>query len=143
MTAKEAEIKYWLNRAFFAEKKANALEMLVKQCRERAQGLSHSPEGNDKGKSDSTANGTENALMKLADMELKAEQQKTEAVNISAEIQEAISQLHDDDLETVLIHRYILFHTIEETAELMHYCRETVKRKTEKAILKMSLIELE
>ena len=76
MTAKEAEIKYWLNRAFFAEKKANALEMLVKQCRERAQGLTHNSEGNDKGKSDSTANGTENALMKLAEMEMKANEYK-------------------------------------------------------------------
>lgn len=143
MTAKEYEIKFWLNRAFYAEKKVAALEMLVKQCRERAQGLSHSLEGNDKGKSDGTANSTENALMKLAEMELKAEAQKNEAVNISAEIQDAIAKLNDDELEAILIHRYILFHTIEETAELMHYCRETVKRKTEKAILKMSLIELE
>ena len=139
----ELEIKHWLNRAFYAEKKAKALEMLVAQCRMRAEGLSHAGECNDRGRSDSSANGTENALMKLADMELKAEAQKVEAVNVSEEIQQAIARLHDDDLETVLLHRYILFHTIEKTAELMNYGRETVKRKTDKAVAKLSLIELE
>lgn len=36
----ENEIKAWLNRAFYADKKVKAVEMLVQQCRERAQGLS-------------------------------------------------------------------------------------------------------
>jgi DNA-directed RNA polymerase specialized sigma24 family protein len=139
MTIQEMEIKRWLNRAFYAEKKAKALDMLVAQCRMRAEGLSHSGECNDTGRNGSRENGTESALMKLADMELKAEAQKVEAVNVSKEIQRAISQLHDDDLEAVLIHRYILFHTIEKTAEIMGYDPRTVKRKTNKAIKKMSL----
>lgn len=134
----EIEVRHWLNRAFYADKKAKALGMLVRQCRERAEGLSRAQEGNDKGKSDSASNGTESALMKLAEMERKAETQKAEAVNVSAEIQEAIAKLQDDDLETVLIHRYILFHTIERTAELLHYDPKTVKRKTSAAVEKMS-----
>ena len=138
MTVQEMEIKRWLNRAFYAEKKAKALDMLVAQCRARAEGLSHCGECNDTGRNSNRENGTENALMKLADMELKAEAQKVEAVKLSEEIQQAIAQLHDDDLETVLLHRYILFHTIEKTAELMHYDPKTVKRKTSVAIRKMS-----
>ncbi|MBP5432324.1 sigma factor-like helix-turn-helix DNA-binding protein, partial [Ruminococcus sp.] len=114
-----------------------ALDMLVRQCRERAEGLSRCSEGNDKGKSDSTENGTENALMKLSEMELQAELQKAAAVQISSEIHEAISTLHDDDLEAVLLHRYILFHTIEQTAEMMSYHPNTVKSKVKKAIQKL------
>ena len=137
MTTQELETRHWLNRAFYADKKAKALEMLVRQCRERAEGLSRCSEGNDKGRSDSTENGTENALMKLAEMERKADEQKAEAVNVSAEIQGTISKLHDDDLEAVLIHRYILFHTIEQTAEIMNYHPNTVKSKVKKAVQKL------
>lgn len=137
------DIKHWLNRAFYADKKAKALDMLVRQCRERADGLSRSPEGNDKGRSDTAENGTENALMKLAEMECKAEALKAEAANVSDEIWEAILKLHDDDLVTVLIHRYILFHTIEQTAELMNYSPETVKRKQKHAIEKLTHFDLE
>lgn len=137
MTTQELETRHWLNRAFYADKKAKALEMLVRQCRERAEGLSRCSEGNDKGRSDSAENGTENVLMKLAEMERKADEQKAEAVNASAEIQETISKLHDDDLEAVLIHRYILFHTIEQTAEIMNYHPNTVKSKVKKAVQKL------
>ena len=138
MTGTELTTRHWLNRAFYADKKAKALEMLVRQCRERAEGLSRCSEGNDKGRSDGTENGTENALMKLAEMERKADAQRIEAVNVSAEIQTIISGLHDDDLEAVLIHRYLLFETVEQTAESIGYDPRTVMRKIKKAIEKLS-----
>ena len=139
-TIPEIELKQWLNRAFYADKKAKALEMLVSQCRERAQGLSRSGEGNDTGKSDGVKNGTENALMKLAEMEKRFERQKVECVNISDEISKAIEKLHDLDLETVLVHRYLLFHTIEQTAEIMNYSPRAVRHKQKKAIEKLCLL---
>lgn len=138
MTLEEFDIRHWLNRAFYADKKAKALDMLVRQCRERAEGLTRSSEVMDKGKSDGAENGTENALMKLAEMERKADEQKAEAVNVSAEIQEAIAKLHDDDLESVLIHRYLLFETVEQTAESIGYDPRTVMRKIKKAVEKLS-----
>lgn len=138
MTEKELDLKHWLNRAFYADKKAKALDMLVEQCRERATGLVRAPEGNDTGKSSTAKNSTENALMQLAEIEEKATAQKTEAVRISAEIQNAIAQLHDDDLEAVLIHRYLLFETIEQTAASMSYDPRTIRRKTKLAIEKLS-----
>lgn len=137
MTEKEFDLRHWLNRAFYADKKAKALDMLVSQCRERAAGLVRYPEGNDTGKSGTSKNGTESALMKLAEMEEKAECQKAEAVKVSAEIQDAISMLHDDDLEAVLIHRYLLFETIEQTAEIMNYHPNTVKAKVKTAVQKI------
>lgn len=138
----QLEIKYWLNRAFYADKKAKALEMRVKQCRERAQSVSICYEGNDKGKSSSSKNGTENALMRLADTEMKLNWQILELLEITDEIADAISKLEDDDLETVMIHRYLLFHTIEQTAEMMNYNERTVRRKQNKAIEKLSAIVL-
>lgn len=142
MTIDELKVKNWLNRAFYAKKKVNALDMLIKQCRERAEGLIRCGYCNDRGRSDTALNGTESTFMKLADMEQKYSRQKAELLEISDEISEVISELHDDDLETVLIHRYLLFHTIEQTAELMHYSPETVKRKQRKAIGKLTCFDL-
>lgn len=137
MTLEQLEIKHWLNRAFYADKKIKVLKMRVEQCRERAQSVSICWEGNDKGKSDGSKNGTENALMRLADTEMKLTQQIIELLDITDEISEAISKLNDNDLETVLIHRYILFHTVEETAELMNYSVRATQYKCNKAIEKL------
>lgn len=63
---------------------------------------------------------------------------KKELENIVSEISETVSLLNDIELETVLIHRYLLFHIIEQTAELMHYSPVTVKGKQKKAIEKLS-----
>ena len=137
MTPKQLDIKKWLNRAFHANNKANALESLVKQLRERAQSVSVCSECNDNGKSSSTKNGVENAYMRLADTEMKLCTQIIELLDIDDEIRNAISLLNDNDLETVMIHRYLLFHTVEETAELINCSPETVKRKHRKAIEKL------
>lgn len=139
MTDKQSEVKHWLNRAFYADKKVKALEMLLRQYRERAESVSVCCEGNDRGKCSSSKNGTEDALMKLVDTEQKLQRQIFELISISDEISEAISKLEDDALETVLIHRYILFHTIEETAEIMNYTSRTVRRKQAEAIDKLVL----
>lgn len=138
MTANE--IKAWLNRAFYADKKVKAVEMLVQQCRERAESVSVCYECNDKGKSTGFKSGTENALIRLADMEQKLQRQIYELISTADEVSDAIALLNDNDLETVLIHRYILFHTIEETAELMHYSPRTVRDKQKKAIEKLCLL---
>lgn len=143
MTVREIEIKRWLNRAFYAKKKVKALEMLLRQCRERAEGVAALWQCNNAGKSSSRNNNAEDALVKLADTERKLRRQIAELSAVTDEIADAVSMLCDNDLETVLIHRFLLFHTVEETAELMNYSRETVKRKTYQAIEKLSRIELE
>ena len=135
MTEKELDARYWLNRAFYAEKKAKAIDALLQQCRERAQRLSSST--SDEGIRTNAQNSTENALMKLADIEEKAMELRSECAYTSAEILNAILQLHDADLETVLINRYILFYTIEKTAEVMNYAPRTVRLKQKQAIEKL------
>ena len=136
----ETETKKWLNRAFYAEKKIKVLDMLVMQYRSRAEGLSRAGGAGCGGAS--YINRTENAILKYADMSEKLDKQKIELAAVSEEISETIAKLNDDDLETILIHRYLLFHTIEQTAELMNYSPETVKRKQRKAIQKLTPFDL-
>ena len=136
----ESELKKWLNRAFYAEKKIKVLDMLVMQYRSRAEGLSRAGGAGCGGAS--YINRTENAILKYADMSEKLDKQKIELAAVSEEISETIAKLNDDDLETILIHRYLLFHTIEQTAELMNYSPETVKRKQRKAIQKLTPFDL-
>lgn len=140
MTETELELRRWLNRAFYADKKAKALDALVQQCRERAQGLTANWECNDTGKSDGAENGTENALMRLAEIEQKALNLRLECADILAETLTAIWKLEDDDLEAVLINRYVLFYTIEQTAEIMNYAPRTVRKKQKQAIEKLCLL---
>lgn len=131
------DIKFWLKRAFYANKKIQALDALVKQCRERVDGLSAKFEHNDKAKSDTRLNGTENAFINLADVEYRYNEQKQELLKVSEEISDTITLLHDYELETVLIYRYLLFYTIEQTAELMNYSPKSIRLKTKKAIEKL------
>lgn len=140
MNEEQLLIRNWLNRAFYADKKVKALESCVRQCRERTESITVCYEGKDTGSSGSRKNGTEDALIRLADREQKLRDQITERETITDEILDAISKIGEDDLEAVLIHRYILFHTIEETAEMMHYSPRTVRDKQKRAIEKLCLL---
>lgn len=137
MTEKEIKVKCWLERAFYASKKLKALDMLLKRSTTHAEGLSRSGQYNYTGKSDTRLNGTQEAFLKIAGIEYDFSEQKKELIKIYMEISEAIALLHDDELEAVLIHRYLMFHTIEETAEIMHYSTRTIKRKQIQAIRKL------
>ena len=137
MTPEEIKVKNWLNRAFYADKKIKALDMLLKASKMHAEGLDGVRQYNYTGKSDTRLNGTENAFLKLSDIERKYNEQKQELIKTFNEISENIRLLNDNELETILIHRYLLFHTIEQTAEFLNYSPETVRRKTNKAIEKL------
>lgn len=136
----ENEVKIWLNRAFKSNKKAKALDEFAERCKTSAEGVSRRCNSNNGGKSTGSKNSTEKALTTLADVESKAKEQKDKTVGIVSEIQDAIALLCDDDLEAVLIHRYLNFHTIEETAEIMHYSPRTVRDKQKKAVEKLCLL---
>lgn len=132
MTIKELEVKNHLNRVYYADKKARALEMLVEQCVEQVQRISRNSNGK--------KNGTDEAVKRLEKMKERFERQKFECINLSDEVSQEISKLNDIELETVLIHRYLLFHTVEETAEIMNYSVRAVNYKHKKAIEKLCAI---
>lgn len=138
----EHEVKDWLRRVYNTYREAESLETLLTASRMHAEGLDRSGKHNFTGKSDTRLNGTENAFIKLADIEHKYNQQMQELIKITEEVVNAISLLNDNELEVILIHRYLYFHTIEQTAEFMHYSPKTVKRKQKKAIQKLTLCDL-
>lgn len=136
----ENELKNYLKRACYADKRIKVLESLINQCRINAQRLSKNGEYTDNAKNSKAENSTEKALLKLVENQQKYSDEIKNLENIKSEIMNLIAKLNDSELETVLIHRYILFHTVEETAEIMNYSTRTVIRKIDTAIKKLSLI---
>ena len=133
----EQELKNYLKRAYYADKKIKVLEKLVNQCRINAQRLSKNGEYTDTMKNSKAENSTETALLKLMENQQKYSDEIKNLENIKSEIMNLISKLNDSELETVLINRYVLLHTVEETAEIMHYSIETIRKKTNKAVKKL------
>lgn len=137
MTIEHLEKIAWLNRAFYAEKKVKALESIRKRDRERTQQITANYEGNDKGKSDGRKNGVEEALMMLAESNEKYDNALHDYSVLRREIESAIENLHDDELETIFMYRYLDYKTMEQIAELMNYSKISIQRKHKKGIEKM------
>lgn len=130
----ETEMRNYLEEHFYASKKIKALEAERRQLRMNAQGGAISFEGNNTtGKS----NATERNLMRLADEEKEIDEQIVRLRQKQRDIRQLISSLNDDDLEAVLIFRYIVHNTEEQTAEKLNYAPRTVQEKIKKAVSKL------
>lgn len=130
----ETEMRNYLEGHFYASKKIKALEAERRQLRMNAQGGAISFEGNNTtGKS----NATERNLMRLADEEKEIDEQIVRLRQKQRDIRQLISSLNDDDLEAVLIFRYIVHNTEEQTAEKLNYAPRTVQEKIKKAVSKL------
>lgn len=138
----EHEVKKWLERFRNAYRNVRHTETLLKTVRMHAERFHGSGEYNYTARPCTRLNGTENVFIRLADIESRYERQKKELENISSEILKAVALLDDNELETVLINRYLLLNTIEQTAELMNYSPETIKRRQRKAIEKLTRCDL-
>ena len=131
------EMKHWLKRGFYAQKRSAVLEELISRCREQAQGLSRSRSGSAPPSESGTDNRTEQALLKLADLERRYADEQCRLAEVSVEIAGAIALLEDDDLAAVLESRYLLMRTAEQTAEALHYDVRTVRYKQKRAVEKL------
>jgi len=130
----ENEVNRFLKSHFFATQKIKALELEKKQLRIDAQGGSISYEGN---YPSSKKNAVEATLMTLSEKEEKIDNEISELKKKRDKVRAAIDLLNDDDLESVLINRYITYHTVEEVAEIMHYAPRTIKLKQKQAYEKL------
>ena len=137
MTEEQMQKVTWLNRAFYAYKKLGALLAQQDRLRTLAQSLSVSYEGNDKGKSSGSKNGTENALIKLADISRNIDSEVHTMLDVYTEIDNAIQQIDDDVSQAILKRRYLAFETMEQIAENMNYDKSTVQRKHKKSLDKL------
>lgn len=139
MTEEQMQKVTWLNRAFYAYKKLGALLAQQDRLRTLAQSLSVSYEGNDKGKSSGSKNGTENALIKLADISRNIDSEVHTMLDVYTEIDNAIQQIDDDVSQAILKRRYLAFETMEQIAENMHYSERNIKYKHKQALDKFAL----
>ena len=127
----------WLNRAFHAEKLAAALEAKKERDWSLAERLSR---GGGCGGTPS-GNGTEDALIRLAQTREEADAMNVRLVRIREEIDTAIRTVEDMDMRAILTQHYLAYETFEKIAERMHYSERTVQYK-HKAALDKVCIEL-
>lgn len=130
----ESEMREYLEKHFYASKKIKALQLERTQLRLNAAGGAVSYEGNNTATKE---NGTERKLMRLADDDKDLEDQIKELEELQRDIRQLIASINDDDLETVLIYRYILHYKEQQTAEQLNYAVRTVQEKIKKAISKL------
>lgn len=132
----ETEVRDYLRSHFYATQKIKALESEKFQLRLDAQGGAVSFEGT--GSAPVKDNTTELRLMKLVDKEKAIDEEIERLTAHKDAVRKSIADLHDNDLESVLIFRYILYCTEEQAAEKLNYAPRTVQEKVKKAIKKLS-----
>lgn len=84
-------------------------------------------------------NGTENALLRLAQTEAETREHLRELVDIREEISAAIRTVDDPDMQAILVRHYLAYETFEQIAEKMHYSFITIRRKHKAALDKVEL----
>ena len=130
----------WLNRAYRAERLYIAYTEKMVRDREIARKLtrtfSESP-------SSTNSNSTENALVRFTESSVRAEEKLKELSKIRDEIEDAILQIEDYDLQSVLIMRYVNYFTYEKIAEKLHYGLRTVYRMHDRAVEKLAVVGID
>lgn len=134
MTVEQLEKIKWLNRAYYADKQLGALISQRCKLRELTQRITVSYEGKDKGGSASPKNSTEEALMKLADIEYSIDNKIKELAEVYVEINDVINTVSDSVSRAILTRRYLSFETMEQIAEGINYSVRDTKRKHKKAL---------
>lgn len=135
MTTEQLAKIQWLNRAFHAEKNYKAWLAKLERDRSIAERLTRSTDGT----GSPSDNGTETALIRLADTEQRTQERLQELVRIREEITVVIEAVPDLDAQTILIRHYLAYETFEQIAERMHYDERTIRRKHLKALEKVVL----
>ena len=129
------QLKKWLKRAKKADDNVRLWRSRLEYDRELARGK--------KGMSgsgtyrNSSANSTEDALIKLAETERKVQDKEAEFARIYDEINNAIRKIEDEDLQMLLTWHYLDFMTWEDVAVKMNCGVSTVYYKLRKAIEKL------
>lgn len=135
MTTEQLAKIQWLNRAFHAEKNYKAWLAKLERDRSIAERLARSTDGT----GSPSDNGTETALIRLADTEQRTQERLQELVRIREEITVVIEAVPDLDAQTILVRHYLAYETFEQIAERMRYDERTIRRKHLKALEKVVL----
>ncbi|HAP78870.1 MAG TPA: hypothetical protein DCQ78_01530 [Ruminococcus sp.] len=136
------EVKKWLQQASRAKKELENLEVRLKVAKMQAEGIKGIKEYNYITSSGTKGNSIENDLFNVCEIQQLYDSRKKAYKKLISDMTNTISKLNDYEFETVLICRYLLFNTISETAEIMHYSIDTVKLRTNQAIEKFTHLSL-
>ena len=138
MTTEQLEKIKWLNRAFYAENQAKAWLEKLERDRSHAEQVSkiNSGIGSSSG---SPGNCTEDALIRLAETERRTQEKLAKLVHIRDEIVQAIEQVDNSDMQSILVWKYLNYFTFEQVAEKMHYSVRNVKYKHKSALDKLCI----
>ena len=129
MTAEQIKKRDWLRRAKAINMYMEALEKQNQKDKRLAKYLSEVDESN------------EELNEKIKNFVSIQQKKIKELLNIREEIQDAIFQVCDDVLGTILTRHYLLYETIDTIAEEMHYDRRSIQRKHLKALDNIVLYE--
>ena len=134
------ELKLWLNRAYWIDKKITALKSIKLENREDTQSLT-AGYNSDGGSCPSKDNGQEHRLQKMIDSNIDTDKlilQECEKIEpVKAEILDTIMLLQDEQLETILIYRYVNREEYESIAEKIRYSERNTYRKHKEAVEKL------
>ena len=128
MTEEQKEIRKWLNRAFYVNNKIKALEAVRERNRALATKCTASYES-DGSTSGSQDNSKEKIIHEICDNDLAIRKELDSLVKIRTDISKKISELQNDELETILSMRYLGYMSMQQIADQMHYDRRTIQRK--------------
>lgn len=142
MTDEQKAKRDWLNRAFCAEKKLNALYDKCKRDKARAERVTQVYGGIDKGKSDTRENGTQKLIDVLTDSIEEYDKYAEEFATIRREV-EAVINTFDPVTYSIFYYRHLRYLSLERIAEEMHYNEKTIRRKYIEGLDKMSANVLE
>jgi len=134
VTTEQIQKIAWLNRAFRARKAAEAWKLKYQQDKIIAERISG---GLASSGARSGNNATEDALIRLAETERKTKSKIDELIQIQEEIADKIMEIDDNELQAVLVYRYLGCMNFEQIAEKMNYDKRTIQRKHKAALDKV------
>ena len=139
MTEEQLKKIDWLNRAFRADQKVNALIAVQEQNKSLACRCT-ATYGGDGSTSGSHTNSQEAILHKICDQSIEIDFLIDHLADMRKEIGNVIATVGDDELEAILYQRYLAYKSIQEIADSMHYDRKTIQRKHVKSLDKIENI---
>ena len=134
MTTEQIHTIAWLNRAYLARLKVDALIAQQEELRANAERNTLALGNTGASNSVKAGNSTENVLIELVDLTNKIATEIKAQNQIYNEVNSVVNDVEDITLQTVLRYRYLCYHKWQTIAELMNYDERTIRRKHKQAI---------
>ena len=134
MTTEQIHAIAWLNRAYLARLKVDALIAQQEELRANAERNTLALGNTGASSSAKADNSTENVLIELVDLTNKIATEIKAQNQIYNEVNSVVNDVEDITLQTVLRYRYLCYHKWQTIAELMNYDERTIRRKHKQAI---------